>query len=86
MPFVLVPSDIAERIIRPEGSDVTVINQSTIDVYMDAEAGRLNASAPGSTPNGTRIAANGGEHRIRHWPCKGMWVRAAATTTIEVEP
>jgi hypothetical protein len=86
MSFVCVPSDIAMRIVRPEGCEVTFLNNSEIDVYYDREPGRLNASVPGTVPNGTKLSANGGEHTFRNYPCGGIFVRAITITTIEVEP
>lgn len=85
MPIAFIPSDVAIRIRRPQGASVTLINQSAIDVYFDAEPGRLNASAPGTTPNGTKLAANGGEKEFENFP-GSMWFRAIANTSIEVQP
>lgn len=85
MPVVMVSSDVAIKVWRPKGASVTLINQSTVDVYFDREPGRLNASAPGSTPSGTKLAANGGEKEFRDWP-GSMYFRSISNTTIEVQP
>jgi hypothetical protein len=86
MPSVLVPTDVAMHVVRPAGERINMSNQSGVDVYYDEEAGRLNASQPGTIPNGSKLAANGGTVTIWKFPCGGLWVRAAAQTTIEVEP
>lgn len=86
MPLVTVPTESAIRVMRPQGSTVTFINQSAINVYMDYEPGRLNSSQPGIEPlNGTKLAANGGEKEFKNFPCTGIWLRAAVYTSIEVQ-
>lgn len=56
------------------------------DVYFDtnAVATRLNSSFPGATPDGTRIAAGGGQ--VQFTDAAIIWMRAAVQTTIEVQP
>jgi hypothetical protein len=86
LPLVTVPTESAIRVSRPEGSTVTFINQSAVNVYMDYEAGRLNSSTPLVEPmNGTKLAANGGEKEFKNFPRGGVWLRAAAYTSIEVQ-
>lgn len=85
MPPLLVSSDVAVRIRRNAGSSVTFINQSNVDVYFDIEPMRLNSTAPGVTPNGTKLAANGGEKEVDNFP-GSMWFRAVSSTSIEVQP
>jgi hypothetical protein len=85
MPFLIVSSDIAVKVWRPKGSNVTLINQSGVDVFFDREPSRLNATAPGTVPNGSKLAANGGEKEFDNWP-GAMWFRAISNTTIEVQP
>jgi hypothetical protein len=85
MPLVTVPTESAIRVCRTPGSDVVFVNQSTIDVYFDMEPGRLNSTPVGSTPSGTKLAANGGEKQFQNFPSGGVWFRAAAYTSIEVQ-
>lgn len=85
MPLLSISSDTAVRVRRNNGSSVTFINQSAVDVYFDVEPARLNSSAPGAIPSGTKLAANGGEKEFENFP-GSMWFRATANTTIEVQP
>lgn len=87
MPQEVVTADIARAIRRTPGSTVTFINQGATDVYFDSNPGRLNASAPGSVPSGTKIANTGGQIQFASYPDNGVvWVRAATQTTLEVQP
>lgn len=66
------------------------------DVYFDTSAvsSRLNTSkpsgvvagnnVPGDVPDGTKIAAGGGQVQFTNAPI--IWLRAAVQTTIEVQP
>lgn len=86
MPLVSVPIESAIRVLREPGSDVTFINQSSIDVYFDMEPARLNSSFPGVAPlAGTKLAANGGEKQFINFPKGGVWFRATTATSIEVQ-
>lgn len=82
---IIVPADIAAPIRRAKGSTVTFVNQSATDVYFDSDYQRLNASVAGSTPDGTKLAANGGQIQATDYPGL-LWFRAATQTTIEVQP
>ena len=86
MPSQIVPSGPAAPIRRKAGITVTFINQSATDVYIDDEPMRLNQTAAGAVPTGgTKVIANGGQLQISGY--KGiMWCRAAANTTLEVQP
>jgi hypothetical protein len=56
------------------------------DVYLDTSGAgaRLNGSAPGNVPDGTRIAAGGGQVQFTSAPV--IFLRAAVQTVIEVQP
>lgn len=81
----VVPSDIAAPVRRTKGSTVTFVNQSATDVYVDSDYQRLNATVQGAAPDGTKLAANGGQLQVTDYPGL-LWVRAATQTTIEVQP
>jgi hypothetical protein len=80
-----VDDENAVALRRKEGISVTLINQSTVDVYMSRENSTLNLSAIGSVPDGMKLAASGGQLQ---WPAFPgvLWFRAASKTTIEVVP
>lgn len=85
MPSLLVPSDFAAPIRRQKGIQLTIINQSAVDAYVDDDANRLNNKGPGSIPEGTKIANGGGQIQISDF--KGLiWIRAATPTQVEVQP
>lgn len=56
------------------------------DVYFEtsAVATRLNASAPGTIPSGTKLSAGGGQVQFTDAP--EIWMRAILQTTVEVQP
>lgn len=88
MALLLVDNITAVHLTRRRdiGCAVTILNQSSVDVYYDTEPGRLNASVSGVIPSGTLLAANGGEKEFTNFPRNGLWFRAASKTTIEVQP
>lgn len=81
---LIVNDTIATRISRPKGSTVTILNQSATDVYIDNDYNRLNQSATGDVPQGTKIAANTGFLQIPNFSGE-IWVRAQTKTAIEVQ-
>lgn len=83
--LVIVSTDRANLIRRPAGSTVTFVNQSAVDVYVDSDPARLNASVAGGTPSGIKIAATGGQVQISDFP-GFIYARAATATTIDVLP
>lgn len=85
MPLEFVPIENAKPIRRPPGSQVTLVNQSAVDVYFDFNPNRLNATPAGSVPSGTKIAATTGQIQIDSFPGV-IWVRAATATQIDVQP
>jgi len=85
VPQQIIPADQACAIRRRKGITITFVNQSTIDVYVDDEPARLNQSAVGAVPSGTKIINGGGELQVSQF--KGIiWARAATQTTLEVQP
>ena len=82
---VLVDDARAVAIRRSKEQTVNFINESAVDVYYDTDAMRLNASALGAVPSGTKIAASGGTVGWSSFPGV-VWVRAATKTTLEVTP
>lgn len=68
------------------GSNLTLTNSSATDVYYDVEAvaGQLNSTAPGTIPSGTKIAASGGTVQFFKAP-RALWVRAATQTVLDVQ-
>jgi len=56
------------------------------DVYFDtsAIASRLNTSLPGTVPDGSRIAAGGGQVQFTNAPI--IWLRAQLQTFLEIQP
>ena len=87
MPTIIIPADIAFPIRRPPGSTITLVNQSTVDIYIDEDTARLNATVAGVAPNGTRIAAAGGQIIWPGWPASGvLYARSATVTQLEVQP
>lgn len=86
MPQLVVDFVTAVPLRRPKGIQVTLVNQSAVDVYMDREVNRVNQSTPTGVPSGTKIAASGGQVQLEPFPGE-MWFRTATTvTTIEVQP
>jgi hypothetical protein len=82
---LIVPNDYAVPVRRTPGATVTFINQSATDVYCDRDPNRLNAAPTGTAPDGTKIVAAGGQLQWAQFPGT-LWFRAAAATTIEVQP
>jgi hypothetical protein len=82
----LVPSGPARVLSRPQGSNLVIVNQSAVDVYFSDNPSQLNASIPGQVPNGTKIAAAGGEVTITSYKAGGFWMRAATDTELQVSP
>lgn len=81
----LVPAENAKPIRRQRGSQVTLVNQSAVDVYFDFNPNRLNATPVGVAPSGTKLLATTGSIQIDSFPGV-IWVRAATPTQIEVQP
>lgn len=84
MPAFQVDSISAVPLRRRKGSQVTLVNQSATDVFMDTEPNRLNTTNPGVAPSGTKIANSGGQVQFQPYPGE-MWFRAATPTTLEVQ-
>jgi hypothetical protein len=80
-----VDVNTATPVRRTQGAQVTLINQQPVDVYFDFNKDRLNASAPGVVPDGTKIAASTGQIQLDNFPGV-VWTRAVAATFIEVQP
>lgn len=82
---LLVRDDAPTPVRRRPGSNVTVVNQSAVDVYIDQDYNRILASATGAVPNGTQIINGGGQAVWSAFLQDGVfWVRAASPTTVEV--
>ena len=80
-----VPNGAAVPLRRRPGSELTLTNVSGTDVYMDKDPARLNQTAVGVVPQGTRLVNTTGFIQFTEWPGL-MWFRAAAATNIEVLP
>lgn len=80
-----VDVNTATAIRRTQGSQITLVNQNAVDVYVDFNKDRLNASAPGVVPAGTKLAANTGQIQFDNFPGL-LWTRAVSSTSIEVQP
>lgn len=80
------PGGFATNLSQRVGTNLTLVNQSATDIFFDTSgaAARLNASVPGSTPDGTKIAANGGQVQFTDAPL--IYLRSATQTTLEVQP
>lgn len=85
MAKVLIPIENAVAIRRPKGSQVTLVNQTAVDVYIDFNRQRLEASAVGAVPDGTKIAANTGQVQVDSFPGV-IYARSAVATSLEVQP
>jgi hypothetical protein len=85
MPAELVPAFSPRAIRRAAGSNVTFINNSATPVIFDTDVSRLAVTRPGVTPNGTPIAAAGGQVQFSGYPGI-IWVRAIIDTTLDVQP
>ena len=70
---------------RKPGSTITIINQSLVDVYFDRDPNRLNKTATGSVPDGTKLAAAAAPFQWPDFPGV-LWFRAATKTVLEVQP
>lgn len=81
-----VPSTVARRIHRKAGSNITMINQSTVDIYFSYNVSDLNNTAVGEVPGGIKIGNSGGEVVITSWPALDVWVRAVSPTFLQVQP
>lgn len=87
-----VEADRATALRRQKGTQVTIVNQSAVNVYMSDDPQQLNGTAFGVAPNGMLIAAfaagpppTAGQVQIDNF--KGVvWLRAAAQTIVEVYP
>ena len=89
MPSEIVTADVPRPIRRRPGSNITIINQLSVDVFFDNDIGRLAAAAPGavSTANGTKIANSGGQVQFSSWAGTGVvYFRSNSPTQIEVQP
>ena len=80
------PNGYATSLRNFEGSNLTLTNSGATDVYYDVEAvaGTLNGSAPGSIPSGTKIANGGGTVQFFIAP-KDLWVRSATQTVLDLQ-
>jgi hypothetical protein len=85
MPSEIVSADIPRAIRRRAGTNITFINQGTVDIYFDNDFGRLAASVAGVVPSGTKIANSGGQVQFSAFPGI-VYVRAISPTTLEVQP
>jgi hypothetical protein len=85
MARLLIPADRAIPVRRAVGSTVTFVNQKTVDVYLDSDYNRLNAALPGTAPDGTKLAASGGQVQITNYPGV-FFLRSATDTEVEVQP
>ena len=84
---LLVRDDAPTPIRRRPGSNVTLVNQSAVDVYIDSDYNRIMASATGAIPAGTQIINGGGQAVWSGYLQDGViWVRSATPTTVEVIP
>jgi hypothetical protein len=82
-----VPSGPARAIRRKRGSNITIVNQSAVDVYYSYNASDLNSAPDGTAPVGPqKIAASGGELVVTAWPDLAFWVRAVSDTFLSVQP
>lgn len=79
------PFGYATSLRNFEGSNLTLVNSSSTDVYYDVEAvaGTLNGSAPGAIPVGTKLAANTGFIQWFKAP-RDLWLRSATQTVIDL--
>lgn len=87
-----VPIENAVPLRRQKGIQVTIVNQSAVDVYFDFDPQRINGPFIGGVPDGTRIAAfaagppaTEGQVQLDNFPGV-VWLRAAAATQVEVQP
>lgn len=80
------PYGFATSLTGREGTNLTIVNQSATDVYFDTSgnASRLNGTVAGAVPQGTKIAANGGQVQFTSAPT--IFLRAASQTTVEIQP
>ena len=88
MPILFVPIENAVPIYGPQGKQITVVNQDTTrDVYIDHEAGRLNAAAVGAVGllNGTLVAKNGGQVQLDSFRGKYFARANVAGASLEVQ-
>lgn len=85
MPDLVVPAAYAVPLRRKAGTEVTLANQSAVDVYFDRNPMRLNKTAVGVAPEGTRIPNTTGFIQLTEFPGL-LWFRAAADTVLEVQP
>jgi hypothetical protein len=68
------------------GSNLTLANNSAVDVYYTTEAGggALNSTAPGIVPTGTKLVASTGFVQFQDAP-HSLWVRAISQTQLDVQ-
>ena len=80
------PFGFATNLNEFAGSNLTLKNDSTTDVYYDvmAAGAQLNGSAPGTIPTGTKLANGGGTIQFFNAP-RDLWVRSATQTTLSVQ-
>lgn len=85
MANVYVGNDRATKVEKPKGHTVTLDNtQGAVDIYYDSDYNALNTAAPGSIPNGTKLAA-GAQQVVQDWDLP-LYFRAASNTTMKVQP
>lgn len=88
MPILYVPIENAVPIYGPPGKQITVVNQdATRNVWIDHEAGRLNAAPAGAVTNanGTLVAAAGGQVQLDSFRGKYFARANAAGASLEVQ-
>lgn len=83
MAQLAVAIENAIRLRLPKGSQVTVVNDSAVDVYYDFNREPLDAAVPGTAPtNGIKLAATTGS--VQFFPFPGeIWFRSATPTLIK---
>lgn len=80
------PDGFATSLKEFAGANLTLFNSSPVDVYYDVQlnGAGLNASAPGTVPQGTKITNGGGFVQFNEAP-KDLWVRSATQTQLDVQ-
>lgn len=88
MPILFVPIENAIPIYGPQGKQITVVNQDlTKDVWIDHEAGRLNAAPTGgvTNANGTLVAHLGGQVQLDSFRGKYFARANVAGASLEIQ-
>lgn len=81
----LVDVATATPLRRPRGSQVTLVNQSAVDVFFDQNKDRINAPLAVAPLPGIKLVATNGSIQIDNFPGV-IWTRAVTATSIEVYP